>query len=291
MRDIISNMTYKDFSAGFCTENAVNIGEKWLGYKDKEYNFTVHSVFNKVINISAGDQMLSIVASGMGGSSAFLSLPGKTVDLEVAAGDPCVLDSGRLVLGKNTINFDGVPVWKGPISKEYKHKKIKKENIAAFKAVLDRKAAPKSVWRSINCGAESRFQDHNLIRKLRENPSLARNLIGLGLGLTPAGDDMILGFLAIVNHCCPDRQLSENSDFVGLLRKAVSDSLQNTTDISKIILANALDCDYHEFVQNCIRDLCQGEMEDIYISASSLINIGATSGSDITCGMYFGMID
>jgi len=278
-------------------KNAVSIGEKWLGYKatEKEHFFTVHSVFNRVINISLGDQMLSVAASGMGGSSLFLSLPGDSLDFAVSAGEACVLHAGRLVMGKNTINFIDAPLWKGPITRKYRQKTVKKENIEAFKAVLDRKAAPKSAWRSLNSDSDTRFHGLKAVTKLREDPSLARNMIGLGMGLTPAGDDMILGFLAMVNHCCPGRQccpsgqLGGNRDFVKLLHSVVSDSLQNTTDISKIMLATALDYDYHELVQNCIRDLCEGEKENVYISAASLLNIGATSGSDIACGMYFGM--
>jgi hypothetical protein len=263
------------------------VGEKWLSFNEteKEHVFTVHSVFNRVINISADQQFLSVVASGMGGSSAFLALPDKVLDFGVAVGEFCVLHEGRLILGENTINFSNAPLWKGPINKEYRHKMIKKDNITAFKAILDRKAAPKSAWRSINNASEDRFSGLKTIRKLRENPSLARNLIGLGIGLTPAGDDMILGFLGMVNHTC------ENRDFVGILHNTVSGSLQNTVDFSEKMLANALDYDYHELIQNCIRDLCEGEKENVYISAASLINIGATSGSDIACGMYFGMVD
>ena len=61
--------------------SAINIGEKWLFYRDREikHTFTVHSVFDKVINIlsqhenihNSGYKMLSIVANCVGGSSAF----------------------------------------------------------------------------------------------------------------------------------------------------------------------------------------------------------------------------
>jgi len=76
-----------------------------------------------------------------------------------------------------------------------------------------------------------------------------------------------------------------------MLRDAISDSLHKTVDISAQTLINALDCDYHEYMQKCILDLCEGEKESVYISAASLLSIGATSGADIACGMYFGMND
>ena len=229
---------------------------------------------------------MSVVAENIGGSSAFLTVPLKHLDCGAAVGQRCIVQAGQIQLAKHTINFKNAALWKGPIGREYRHSRIKSENIAAFKAVLDRKAAPQSAWRHISGGSEggARFSGLGLIRKLHENPAEARNLIGLGQGLTPAGDDILVGFLAMANHAPGNRA------FLSALHEAVAHSLCKTVDISAQALANALNCDYHEYVQNCIRDLCEGGKEAVYISAASLINMGATSGSDIACGMYFGMI-
>ena len=271
-------------------KEALRVGEKWLPYRraGAEHIFTVHSVFNRVINISTDQGLLSVAAEDAGGSSSFLTVPGGFAGYGVKPGDQCVVQSGRMRLTRNSINFQNSALWKGPIPKDYRRSKIKKENITAFKAVLDRKAPPQSAWKFIANGSESkdlknRFSGLGAIRKLRENPLEAHNLIGLGQGLTPSGDDMLAGFLAIVNHLCEDRE------YVRILHGAVSGSLHKTTDISAQTLVNALDSDYHEYMQKCIRDLCEGEKESVYISAASLLGIGATSGSDIACGMYFGM--
>jgi len=270
-------------------KSALFTGEKWLPYRKagQGYFFTVHSTFNRVINISTDQGLLSVAAEDTGASSAFLTVPGRYVDCNAAVGQRCFVRAGQMHLANNTINFKNAALWKGPISKGYRYGKIKDGNIAAFKAVLDRKAAPQSAWRIIHgspdssCGKWSGFA---VIRQLRENPLLARNLVGLGQGLTPAGDDMLLGFLAIANHA------PGNGEFVSKLHGAVSDSLHKTVDISAQMLVNALDNDYHEYVQNCIRDVCEGEKEAVYISAAALLNMGATSGADIACGMYFGML-
>jgi hypothetical protein len=243
--------------------------------------------------------VLSIAAEGVGGSPSFLTVPDRRLgEYGVKAGDRCVVQPGRIRLGWRSINFQNAALWKRSISKNYRCNAIKKENIAAFKAVLDRKAPPQSAWRYINSGSESRFTGGGprragaaeytglaAIRKLRENPLEARNLIGLGQGLTPAGDDMLVGFMAMANH------LSGNGTFIRELHSAVSGSLHKTVDLSAQTLANTLNCDYHEYIENCIRDLCENEKESVYISAASLLSIGATSGSDIACGMYFAMCD
>jgi hypothetical protein len=273
-------------------KEALRVGEKWLPYRKAaaEHIFTVHSVFNRVINISTDQGLLSVATEVVGGSSSFLTIPGGLSECGIEPGDQCVVQSGRMRLAKHSINFQNSVLWKGPIPKNYRHNKIKKENITAFKAVLDRKAPTQSAWKFINNGSESRglkyrFSGLGAIRRLRKNPLQAQNLIGLGQGLTPAGDDMLTGFLAIVNHLCEDRE------YVRMLHGAVSGYLHKTTDISAQTLVNALDSDYHEYMQKCIRDLCEGEKESVYISAASLLGIGATSGSDIACGMYFGMSD
>jgi len=267
--------------------NASYIGVKWLPYRnaETEHCFSVHSVFNKVINISTDQGLLSIAAEGSGGSSSFLTVPGRKLDFGAEMGERCTVQAGYMFLAGHTINFKRAALWMGPIAKDYRHNKIKEENITAFKAVLDRKAAPQSAYRCIYSESESRFSGLKAIQNLRENPSLTKSLIGLGQGLTPAGDDMLLGFMAIVNHTCEDRE------YVSMLHNVVYDSLHKTAEISAQTLANALNCDYHEFIQNCVCDLCEGGKEDVYISAASLISIGATSGSDIACGMYAGMIN
>ena len=275
-------------------KGALFAGEKWLPYRKagQGHFFTVHSTFNRVINISTDQGLLSVAAENIGASSAFLTVSGRYVDCGATVGQRCFVRAGQMHLANSTINFKNAAPWKGPISKGYRHGKIKEENITAFKAVLDRKAPPQSAWRIIHgtlpygspgssCGKWSGF---GAIRKLRENPLLARNLVGLGQGLTPTGDDMLTGFLAMVNHA------PGNGEFLRKLYGAVLDSLHKTVDISAQMLSNALDCDYHEYVQNCIRDVCEGEKEAVYMSAASLLKVGATSGADIACGMYFGML-
>ena len=271
--------------------NAIFVGEKWLPYRQAGTEaLIVHSVFDRVINISTNKDILSVTAENIGGSSSFLIVPGRALNFGVERGDRAIASSGALRFAGCSINFQSAAVWKGPITKNYRYDRIKRENIEAFKTVLDRKADPQSAWKIVNGdtesnGIKSRFSGLKAILKLRENPLEAQNLVGLGLGLTPSGDDMLTGFMAIVNHQAGKR------DYVKALRGTVSGLLYKTTDISAQMLANTLNCDYHEYMQKCIFDLCEGEKESVYISTTSLLTVGATSGSDIACGMYFGMSD
>jgi len=268
------------------------IGEKWLPYRGigAEHSFFIHSSFDKVINISTDTGIMAIAAEAAGASSSFIVVSGGNLGCNSTIGRRCFIKDGILRLDGETFNFRNASIWKGPIGKDYKNYRIKIENIAALKAVLDRKAAENSAWRQIHdypagshSNTASRFDGLKAVLKLDKNPLEARNLIGLGQGLTPAGDDILLGFLAVVNHTWKNREYAEE------LHKTISALVDKTADISKQALVNALNGDYHEYIQNCIRDLCEGNSEEVYISAASLLKMGATSGSDIACGIYFGM--
>jgi hypothetical protein len=266
-------------------KNAVFAGEKWLRYRteDQEQFFPIHSVFNKVINISTSQGLLSVAVEETGRSNAFLTISGKNV--VCSPGLHCRVQDGILHFSDLTINFKNSAVWKGPVNKSCKYDSVKKENITAFKAVLDRKAPQQSAWRFItNDSLTGKWNGLNSIKEVKKKPHLAQNLIGLGCGLTPAGDDMLIGFLAAVNHC------RKNKNITQALHAILPGLLNKTTDVSAQAVKNALNCDYHEYIQNCIRDLYQGGKEEVYISTSSLIKMGATSGSDIACGMYFALI-
>ncbi|MDR2035361.1 MAG: DUF2877 domain-containing protein, partial [Coriobacteriales bacterium] len=67
--------------------------------------------------------------------------------------------------------------------------------------------------------------------------------VGLGPGLTPAGDDVLLGYLAVYNHLGPDPAWKQ------AMHSAVSAALGQTTTLSAHLLKNALEYDYHESIQ------------------------------------------
>jgi hypothetical protein len=116
-----------------------------------------------------------------------------------------------------------------------------------------------------------------------KSPSEAvKSLIGLGPGLTPTGDDVLLGFLSIVNTC---------DDFIPAREAFINEILSNlkyTSDISGYFLKMAAESHYHEYVQNVIYSMVFGLPESVSISVKKLLSIGATSGSDIATGMYIG---
>lgn len=129
---------------------------------------------------------------------------------------------------------------------------------------------------------ESGLED--LVVGVREHASeqMARGvsrLIGLGPGLTPAGDDVILGVLAAL-HARDDRTAQD------LLFPTVAQALSHTTELSALWLKHAL---MGHFPQHW-HELAQAwKMQDenaLFRTARHILHIGATSGFYALLGFY-----
>lgn len=116
---------------------------------------------------------------------------------------------------------------------------------------------------------------------LEECVRLGKKLIGLGQGLTPSGDDILLGLFCVV--------LMGNSPLDGLkgFPEAVLDGAEGlTNDLSLWGLKRAAKGLVREKVSDFVRDLAQGK--EITDSLESILDIGHSSGKDITTGILTG---
>ena len=102
----------------------------------------------------------------------------------------------------------------------------------------------------------------------------AKKLIGLGVGLTPSGDDYLTGRLAV---------FASSGRTVPGLEAAIIDSLERTTKVSQLYMKAALRREFAEPV----RELCRAMSDDDVATAATetMINHGATSGQDVMTGM------
>ncbi|MEI5989345.1 hypothetical protein A5881_000833 [Enterococcus termitis] len=105
-------------------------------------------------------------------------------------------------------------------------------------------------------------------------------LLGRGLGLTPSGDDMVVGHLAA-------RMLlkEENSILIHLLTELLMGK-SLTTDISKHYLLCALSGRFSEPVLNLVKALTTNSNEEqIEKAVKAIISVGHTSGVDLLAGL------
>ncbi len=108
-------------------------------------------------------------------------------------------------------------------------------------------------------------------------------LIGLGPGLTPAGDDFLCGYLAALWSRAPfDAALR---GFLPALAHALSPLLARTHAISRQMLRDAMRGDSRAVSRGTGGDCREGRSVD---AARHVLSSGHSSGADTLCGLLFG---
>lgn len=114
----------------------------------------------------------------------------------------------------------------------------------------------------------------------------AARLIGLGPGLTPSGDDFIVGAFCIRQACTPiaDGKGVFRSD--GTLR-ALTTLAESTTSVSRMYLHAALRREFAPHVSGAVRSLLEEDERFVAESMEKLLRFGASSGFDVLTGMVW----
>lgn len=133
---------------------------------------------------------------------------------------------------------------------------------------------------------------HNLANSYAEEnhygfSSSLRMLVGLGVGLTPSGDDFIVGLLSLITAC-------ENTDkhfsrLANLVIAAISDSLSRTSDISREFLYFACKKEFSEPFHDLYEKALSHDERETLASALRLGSLGQNSGIEGLSGILFGI--
>jgi len=120
------------------------------------------------------------------------------------------------------------------------------------------------------------------------NPDAISVLIGLGPGLTPSGDDLLVGYMAGLWSTVRDR--SERMQFISSLGKRIMRLSRNTNDISRTYLYHVVRGQVSSRLVNLAEAICHGEdPEYILAIAETAMRIGHTSGMDTVTGLLVGL--
>jgi hypothetical protein len=104
----------------------------------------------------------------------------------------------------------------------------------------------------------------------------AAALVGLGEGLTPAGDDVLVGALAAL-HAAGHPLAGDRDVAVGLRHAART----RTTDLGREFLLHAVDGEFAE----CVLDAVSGDRDRERRGVTALLAHGASSGADTLHGL------
>ena len=251
---------------------------------------TVHSAYRKTINLSLGEKMLALQPSGAPRSpiSLVTELPADLFEtLALRTGDEIRIEkdglygvqhrffTGNALLKENRISEALLPERRLELGRRL-HELLCREQTGIFCQIMSgqQRAETEILGRaSRQCleEAETRIRSGQWERAAE---CMCR-LVGLGIGLTPGGDDFLCGMLAGM-----DMGNQKSHPLAEALRKKIGQSLHRTNDISRAFLTCALEGQYGQLVL----DFYVKSAEELFLEAKE---IGHTSGMDTLCGIVY----
>lgn len=113
----------------------------------------------------------------------------------------------------------------------------------------------------------------------------ARTLIGLGRGLTPAGDDLLVGFLAGLWGAVGKNR--RRQQFLGRFGDGLLALRPLTTDLSATYVLHATDGLFSSSLSNLLAAIAHGD--PVSAPAEEAFRVGHSSGTDAATGLLLGL--
>lgn len=245
----------------------------------------IHSLFNSSFNIAFGDELVNVASSQKQCSSYGLVLDeGLFTPLikSILVGDRVSQKGAQMLIystygGVLEINLDELDV----LDLKIRPIQPQLERLQAIDEALE------SVSWQDEIGLPADERSHAELQKL-SNAAMSTEefyevfdyLCGRGKGLTPSGDDVLLGYLMVLKLFGKTPILEE---------WRLNSAIQKTTAIS----VNYFKMLFRGYVSEYLQNFCQAaEKSDIELlkqSVTAIKQIGATSGSDTLLGISIGV--
>lgn len=237
----------------------------------------VHSVYKHTVNLMAGETLISLQGNDLAMTPMALrtDLAGDTLQNLFEVGDTVKLSADGVQAGDIVIPMPSCACsYSGRLSGAFPPDK------AAFISLLERCLA---VFAKDSVFSGPPFENAvteaaahtatEIIGRAKADPMVLQELLGLGIGLTPSGDDFIIGVLAAL-------ELYKKSDIRTRLAEAVGSNLSATNTISAAFLRHAINGRYSERLLEMLLHPSEGR---VVLAAS----VGHSSGADTLFGILF----
>ncbi|MDD2980259.1 MAG: DUF2877 domain-containing protein [Hespellia sp.] len=268
-------------------------------------SIAIHSIYNRTVNLLFGSQLLAIQSVGSplspislitDADEALLASLAITTDTTVSLRDHCIQ------IGMHSFSFQDTVFQNLSLSVEQLAprpssgkilficqntlKMISVSRCSGFAALWNQDCEKHSLILST---ADARMKDCQEALALGADTDAAKNLIrliGLGIGLTPSGDDFLCGALAALDmitlsSACETYVPSHVVTFRDTLQEEIASHLADTNDISGAFLTSALHHHYSLAINQLMSDCSFDDLLEAFRS------IGHSSGIDTLCGIYF----
>jgi hypothetical protein len=256
---------------------------------------SVHSVFRRAVNLATNDgELFTLAARGLGNAPHTALLPVHDVrDIGMSVGDAVHERAGQLWIGERVaLTFETASVWNCVLPRW----RATPPRVGANLAWLQGKLRQRRLVQRAAVGAFDRAVLDVLEERagclrdaLREREGAvagahARSLLGLGPGLTPAGDDFLVGLFAVLH--LPD---SPCERWLQGGAQVLQDAERATNEISLAALRCAGRGRVRDSIAVLLRELLRGGGASLEAALARVLAIGASSGCDIAAGLACGL--
>lgn len=257
------------------------------------YRGNVHSIFHRTMNlIDENETLLTLSTDELDAAPQTLQLsnffPNESIrqGMRVVGGNNCLLvDSKWRFDFKNMVSqrieqptfffHSALSSQLVFVTKQIRQKKKEKVGVTAFEQAVYSKLEE----------VTTAFEQAILVNDKKEIERQINQLIGLGIGLTPSGDDYLTGFFLVTGmNQYPYPWVNR------LLSELFSKSAGKTNSISQTQMKLALNGQARERLVLFLKEMMQ-ETTDVQLEKrkEEVLKIGSSSGEDILKGMLAGI--
>jgi hypothetical protein len=293
--------------------SALSIGRTANEKLNRGFKGYVHSIFKHTFNIFDGEEFINIAScdSYKNPINVITSIPASTeiTSLNIKKGEIVALEEDRLIIGSIIIVLRNAKIWipKRKVDRPIGIKLIRK-NLETARAYSNEKIQG---WLSpllyyldeVSTGNLSRithlmdttqmilFNLNGIIeaiksKKLNNVPKYLESIIGLGQGLTPSLDDLLVGFISALKWLTSS--FSNNVKLIEDLSDQIIRLTPKTTLLSRQMLKLASLGEVDERVEGFYDSILTKDRLEVKKSIDKLLTIGKTSGSEILIGALLG---
>ena len=265
-----------------------------IGYLVPTSDFTgrVHSVFEHACNIACNGTLLTLCMSSAGDGPTTLRLAhGSARDLRdlFNVGEVVRCRGSRLQTRRVEIEWTHASVWRPlPWGHLLPPRRIDAHLRHAFGRLAQRRRTHASVIEGEGASVVSALRDACRALDSEQAVRHAARLVGWGEGLTPAGDDFLLGLVAGLDALVGDNE--HRHTFHRMLTAALNALTPRTTAIAAHCLHLAAGGHYTEPLHRLRHALlCEDDIGTVDAALCAALAVGATSGADTVSGLLAGL--
>lgn len=248
-----------------------------------KFRGTIHSIFHKAINLKLEEgDMLSLLVSRIDKSptSIILNLDSFT-PFNAKVGDEFYIEDKKLIVGLEEISLDHAFKYELKLPNIDKKSRFLEDNLSIAHEYMD------SLIKNVNNPMELLIfkklkESANNLKLGLEISSIFKSLIGMGIGLTPSGDDFLVGFMSVAFL-----KVSGMENFKAAFESLIFEARSLTNEISYSVLKNASRGYFKQIYSDFIDSFFTSTIRDEDFEA--ILKMGYSSGRDTLLGIITGL--